>query len=467
MTDKPLVSIIIRTKDEERWIGACLRAVFRQTYPNFEVILVDNMSADQTVAKASNFDVRLVRLEKFLPGKAINEGIRASKGDYLVCLSGHCIPVDDHWLENLVADLSDPKVAGVYGRQEPLSFSTPFDKRDLMIVFGLDKKIQKKDSFFHNANSAFRRELWERFPFDEEVTNIEDRVWGNQVVAAGYGIVYEPAASVYHHHGIHQDLNPERAERVVRIMEELDGPASDGRHAIDDLNVVAIVPVKGPPRHCAGTPLLSYTVNHGLQTRHIDQVVVATDLEETAALARQLGAEAPFLRPAGLSESFIGIAEVLQWSLQQIEDSHGVPDLVVVMEETHPFRPSGLIDAMIERVVNEGLDTIVAAKSEGRRLWLESQGQADVLSDDRFAPRQFKDSHAYVSLFGLGCVTHPNFIREGEPLGPKLGIYDVHDPFAAVELRDNEALDLAAKLIEDWHLREATNGGSLPRSAEN
>ena len=70
------------------------------------------------------------------------------------------------------------EVAGVYGRQQPMSFSSDNDKRDLVTVFGLDKKTQKKDPFFHNANSMFRRDIWNEIPFDEEVTNIEDRVWG-------------------------------------------------------------------------------------------------------------------------------------------------------------------------------------------------------------------------------------------------------------------------------------------------
>ena len=41
---KPLVSIIIRTKNEERWIHSCLKAVFKQEYKNFEVIIADNNS---------------------------------------------------------------------------------------------------------------------------------------------------------------------------------------------------------------------------------------------------------------------------------------------------------------------------------------------------------------------------------------------------------------------------------------
>jgi glycosyltransferase involved in cell wall biosynthesis len=48
-----LCSIIIRTKNEERWISSCLRSVFRQSYKNIEVIIVDNKSTDLTVERSN------------------------------------------------------------------------------------------------------------------------------------------------------------------------------------------------------------------------------------------------------------------------------------------------------------------------------------------------------------------------------------------------------------------------------
>ena len=67
--------------------------------------------------------------------------------------------------------------------------------------------MQIKDYFFHNANSMFRRDVWEKYKFSEKVTNIEDRVWGKEVTEDGLSIIYEPEASVYHHHGLHQGNN--------------------------------------------------------------------------------------------------------------------------------------------------------------------------------------------------------------------------------------------------------------------
>ena len=220
----PNVSIIIRTKNEERWISSCLDAVFNQEYKDFEVILVDNQSTDQTIEKAKKYPIHLVSIKDFLPGKAINMGISKSSGKIIVVLSGHCIPVTNKWLENLIHDLEDPKVAGVYGRQEPMSFSSDNDKRDLVTVFGLDKKIQKKDPFFHNANSIIKKDIWNKINFDDQITNIEDRDWAKKVIKLGLHIKYDSKASVFHFHGLHQHNNYEsfRAAAVNELIQKID-----------------------------------------------------------------------------------------------------------------------------------------------------------------------------------------------------------------------------------------------------
>lgn len=148
-----------------------------------------------------------------MPGKSLNLGIEQSKGVYIVCLSAHSIPTENTWLASLVSSLEeDENYAGVYGRQEPMSFSPSNDKRDLLLVFGLDRIIKTKDSFFHNANSIIRRKCWEKLPFDSSITNIEDRIWAQNMLKLGYKLLYEPDSSVYHYHGIHQDGNLERVD---------------------------------------------------------------------------------------------------------------------------------------------------------------------------------------------------------------------------------------------------------------
>jgi CMP-N-acetylneuraminic acid synthetase/GT2 family glycosyltransferase len=445
-----MVSIIIRTKNEERWITACLTSVFGQSCKDFEIILVDNKSSDKTVEKALQFNIaKVVTCEDYRPGRALNLGIRESRGEHIVCLSGHCIPVNNEWLANLLRNFEDSDVAGVYGRQEPLAFTPDFDKRDLSIIFGLDRRVQRKDSFFHNANSMLRRDLWEKTPFDETVTNIEDRIWAERMLQRGYKIIYEPAASVYHYHGIHHTGDKNRCTNVVRILESMNPETMNNLHVdIENLHVVAIMPVKGRINHLNKKPLIGYTIQQALASKYIKQVIVSTDNAELAKLSEDLGAKAPFLRDESLSKDFVDIEKVLQYSLNKIEELKIFPDVVVYLEETFPFRPKQLIDDMIEQLVKNGFDSVIAAKKEFKSIWKEENGQIERV-DKGNIPRKYKEP-CFISIKGLCTVTLPEFVRAGSLLGEKIGIYEVDNPYSPIEVREEQDFRMAERLIDSW-----------------
>ncbi|MFH1593919.1 MAG: glycosyltransferase [Candidatus Omnitrophota bacterium] len=446
---KKAISIIIRTKNEERWITQVLDALSHQDHKDFEIIVVDNESADKTLEKVRQFGVsKIITCRDYLPGKALNMGIKESEGTYIAFLSGHCIPVSSSWLGKLVSNFVDHGVAGVYGRQEAMSFTSDSDKRDLALIFGLDRKIQKKDSFFHNANSMIRRDLWEKMPFDETVTNIEDRVWAHRAIQDGYKIVYEPEASVYHYHGIHQNGNVERCANVVRILEDLNADYKYKHIDMNKLDVVAIVPVRGNTKDLAGRPLLYYTIKRATESEYIKRVIVSTDTEETARVAIELGAEAPFIRDSALSDDHVDLAKVLQYSLGKIEERGIFPDIVVSLEATFPFRPKGLLDKMILHLAQEGFDSVVAVKRENKAIWKENASKI-VQLDEGIVPRKFKEP-SFIGLKGIGCVTHPEFLREGNLMGQRIGIFEVSDPYSHIEVRTEEDVEMASSLIGKW-----------------
>ena len=450
-----LVSIIIRTKNEERWLSACLRNVFKQTYKNIEVIIVDNQSTDHTIAKAKQFPVNIITIEKYFPGKAINEGIRASTGEYLVCLSGHCVPVSDRWLETLVSDLDQENIAGVYGRQEPLAFTSDLDKRDLISLFGLDKKKQIKDSFFHNANSAFRRDIWEKYPFNEEVTNIEDRVWGEEVIKNGLNIVYEPEASVYHWHGIHQNMNVKRAKSIVKILESLDSFDSRGKHqSPKDLKILAVIPVKGDMLMLNDKPLIRHTIKSAKKSKFITDIAVATDNKEIASFAKDNGIELVVHRPARLSEEYIDVFDVVTYAVDSLREQEKLYDVIVLLEEIYPFRREGLIDEIIDQLVIEGHDTVFAGQYENRSMWLTIKDQTKLLGQENSVPMpsSFKQSKATVGLLGMCCVTHSASLRKNSVFSGSVGIFEINDLFSKLVIRNKQELELA-EVIEKHLMR--------------
>jgi len=431
------ISIIIRTKNEERWIEQCLKKIFDQNYDNFEVILVDNNSKDKTLEKANKFPITVVKINKFLPGKAINLGIRKSRGKIIVCISAHCIPINNNWLKKIVYALKDPKVAGVYGRQKPLSYSSDFDKRDLINLFGPEKKIQKKDTFFHNANSAFKKKLWNKIPFDEKTKHIEDRIWGNEVINKGYKIIYEPDAPVYHWHGINQDMDPGRCKRIVNILENLNQDFKSNILENDvNPNCVAIIPLRGETLHIDNKiSLLDVTVSQLKKSKLIKNIYLATDNKKSKKIALEANIKVPFLRPKNLSDTFIDIKSVLTFFLDRLEKKKPV-DIVVVATENFPLRNSNIFDKMINQLIKNNLDTIIACKEEKGSIFIKKDNKLNKINDGG-VPFNLRSQDTFTSRIGIAYVARASSLRkEGNLLSSRLGYHYIDNALEMTEINN-------------------------------
>lgn len=433
----PLISIIIRTRNEERWVGRCLQMINRQTFKDWEVIVVDNKSTDHTLDIVQKYPVKLLNIDDFTPGKAINQGILVSSGKYLVCVSAHCIPKDEHWLENLLRNMESEKIAGVYGRQLPFAYSSDLDKRDLLITFGLDHRIQIKDSFFHNANSMIRRSVWGKVPFDESATNIEDRIWGKAVIEAGYQIAYEPQAAVYHYHGIHQGADESRAKNVVRIMESLENlpPYETIPYGFrpDTINILAVLPVLGEVITVAGQNLLERAVKQVQKSRYVQALAVISESVEVRGALKQQGITC-IQRPSHLLQPKVGVEEVLEYTLKHCEEGQKHFDAVLFVNYLYPFRPENFFDKLVEEFTLSGVDTLVPTLKEFHPHWVESEGKLTRI-DSGLLPRQYK-SPIQKGIVGLGCITSSEFIRRQVLLGDNVGLVPFENPLYALRASD-------------------------------
>jgi rhamnosyltransferase len=226
---KNSVSVVIRTKNEADWIASCIDAIRNQNYECSEIIVVDNNSSDGTRQIAKEMGATILDYqEHYLPGSAINRGLDEVTSEFAVILSAHCIPADSNWLGSLIMPLlENNNIAASYGRQIPTKFSDNISKRDLLTTFGIEDKIQKKDYFFHNANSCIRISVWKEENFSEVATNVEDRIWAKDILSKGFYIYYSSDASVYHYHGLHQNNENTRLNGVVGIIENLDTTATN------------------------------------------------------------------------------------------------------------------------------------------------------------------------------------------------------------------------------------------------
>ena len=389
--------------------------------------------------------MQTLSISDYKPGRALNMGIRHSTGEYIACLSAHCIPQSKQWLSNLIKNFDDRRIAGVYGRQLPLSFSEPSDKRDLLNVFGLDRRVQIKDSFFHNANSVLRRDVWEKIPFDESVRNIEDRIWAKAVIEAGYRLAYEPEASVYHYHGIHQDNNPQRAKSVVSVIEQIEGVVlNDLPEPLkpENSNVVAVVPVLGKMKEIDGHEPLSELIQQLKSARYVKSIYVFSECASAKALAQRF--EVNFIpRPQWLISKDKSIEDVLQYALAEVERAGNYPDVILYANYLYPFRPKNLFDELIQDLQYKGLDTVFPGYLDYMNYWAREDDGNFIQVGESLKPREHKQP-LYRSLYGLGCVTTVSIIHSGKLVGGRIGILPVDDPAFTLKYVDKNAERLIA-----------------------
>lgn len=195
-------SIVIRAYNEEKHIGRLLEGIRQQTISDVEMILVDSGSIDGTVSIAKSFGASVVRIpsEEFTFGRSLNLGIRAARCELIVIASAHVYPVYPDWLESLLRPFEEQNVALTYGKQRGPKTAHYSEQQIYHQWYPDASNLRQPTSFCNNANAAIRKRLWEKHPYDETLTGLEDLAWAKRVREQGYDIAYVAEAEIVHVH---------------------------------------------------------------------------------------------------------------------------------------------------------------------------------------------------------------------------------------------------------------------------
>ena len=202
------ISVIIRTKNEEKHIGYCIQSI-TDFIGKPEIIIVDNDSTDNTIPIVNRFeyhDITKLHIGKddYTPGRALNLGISECTGDYIIILSAHCEIVKFDF--GLVKEqLDKDKVVAVWGKQIPIWDGKKITRRYMWSNFKDDSQKNywcdlENRYFFHNAFSMFKADYLKDNPFDNKWASKEDRYWVNEQIEKGYIIFYDSQQEVKHHY---------------------------------------------------------------------------------------------------------------------------------------------------------------------------------------------------------------------------------------------------------------------------
>ena len=210
-------SIIIRTKNEERWIGHAIQSVL-DNISKPEIIIVDNNSTDKTLEIVKHFvedplldtkskkytNIKIISINNYSPGKSLNLGVKKCTRKYILILSAHCI-LKNFNEKSLISDLKNNVC--VFGNQIPVWNGKKISKRYIWSHFG-EKKIKNLYSklenryFLHNALAAYTKKILTKHPLNENLTGKEDRYWANKIVKLKYNYLYDPNLIVEHQYTV-------------------------------------------------------------------------------------------------------------------------------------------------------------------------------------------------------------------------------------------------------------------------
>jgi GT2 family glycosyltransferase len=206
----PFVSVIVCTYNRSEYLTKCLNSLLDQTYDNFEVIIVNGPSIDETDNLLKKYPFRVIQQKgKRGLSAARNQGIKAAKGEIIALIDDDAI-ADNNWIKYIIKKYIDESIGSVGGATYYMSDSKVIEMTMALDVtqFGRPRGTPIDDNnskyvrfkFVHGCNCSFRKKIFEEIGgFDEYYTYwLDETDLCVRIAKAGYEIDYEPNAVVYH-----------------------------------------------------------------------------------------------------------------------------------------------------------------------------------------------------------------------------------------------------------------------------
>lgn len=224
-------------------------------------------------------------------------------------------------------------------------------------------------------------------------------------------------------------------------------------------HVTAIIPARGGSKGIHrknlalvdGRPLIEYSIRAARTAALIDTVVVSTDDEEIRDVATSLGALVPGLRPKALADDTALIGSAIDYTLGRLLDIGIVTDIVVSLYPTSPFRPPGMVDFLVSRLL-AGCSPTFTAKNEmisQEFCLIDSSGRIRPLPDG--TPSDLTgESVAYKSTTGLFVGYNCRTVSSNTPY-----IHTIDNPVANIDIDSYDDLALADTIAKSCRINEA------------
>jgi N-acylneuraminate cytidylyltransferase len=240
------------------------------------------------------------------------------------------------------------------------------------------------------------------------------------------------------------------------------------------VRILCVVPArggsKGVPRKnlrvVGGKPLIVWTLERALAARPAMDVVVSTDDEEIAAVARAAGALVPFLRPADLARDTTPTEPVVRHAIAQARQADAAPDAVMLLQATSPVRLPGTLSRAVAQLEATGVDSLVGVVPQAPFIWTEGTADAGPTSayDVTARPRRQDLTPATLRYRETGSLYLTRtwvYDELDNRIGGRVGLF-VMDELEGIDVDTELDLEVADRTLSHHDLtRSHTASGSL------
>jgi len=174
-----------------------------------------------------------------------------------------------------------------------------------------------------------------------------------------------------------------------------------------------------------GKPLIAWSIEHALSSPEVQHVVVSTDSEEIAKVARNYGAEVPFLRPIDLSQDLTPTEPVLLHALEFYEKQGYSFDAVILLQPTSPFRNESSLSRAILEFERSASDSLVSVCENHHFFW-KNKTKPEPLYDVHDRPRRqdISESDRWYRENGSIYISRTDILRKNNNrLGGKISMF--------------------------------------------
>lgn len=238
---------------------------------------------------------------------------------------------------------------------------------------------------------------------------------------------------------------------------------------MDGKRIIAIIPARGgsksiPKKNMidfCGKPLIAWSIEHALGSRHVDGVYVSTDNEEIASISEEFGASI-IERPSELATDTSSSEVVLDHAITEVQKACGNIDLVVFLQATSPVRESSDIDNACETLLTENFDSLFsAAVLDDFCVWEKTQQGMESVTFNYLDRGMRQDREPYFLENGSIYIFKPNILIEhNNRLGGRIGIY-LMPMWKSFEIDSLEDLDFCSYVMSNKLIQKKDDDESL------